>query len=77
MTSCAVGGRFSCVADHHARMPIIYEYVFIIIGINIYTGNNDERNKKRITPVVGSNRSYRKMGRKKLMCIKCYPRHLC
>jgi len=43
MTSRAVVGRFSCVADHHAaRMPIIlYVYVFIIISINIYTGNND------------------------------------
>jgi len=43
MTSRAVGGRFSCVADHHARMPT---YIIIMIIYNM--GNNDGRNKKRI-----------------------------
>jgi len=44
MTSRADGGRFSCVADHHARMP-----TYIIITMIIYNmRNNDGWNKKRI-----------------------------
>lgn len=46
----------------------------------VHMGNNGGRNKKRINVDRRFGQWFDRIGKwgeKKLMCIKCYPRHLC